>query len=297
MRPFPVVIQDKNLSLWNVHYVNLSQLPGLDTKIPARLDWFNIHVTLAMSDRERALRERGAKDDVLVNLKDTLHTIFVRSTGIQGGPKARIFSLVEETRDSDTILFVTGFKLDLSSHTVIAEAFILPLTKDIIHDIIPTLERITPGGVRVKMYGDELKAWKRLFPALTERCREWKHTENCEYIAKSSVPVSDDFGENPLCGCGRGKDLESFSKVAEWRPLARYVTRAALSPLFTVSYLETVGLNLPGKSDVAQGKCAKCGGFGKPKILICGRCKKANYCSTTCQKEDWRLHKAECKNV
>lgn len=28
--------------------------------------------------------------------------------------------------------------------------------------------------------------------------------------------------------------------------------------------------------------------------LVCSKCKKARYCSKSCQKEDWTMHKSEC---
>ena len=35
-------------------------------------------------------------------------------------------------------------------------------------------------------------------------------------------------------------------------------------------------------------------GCGKPATAKCARCKNAVYCCTTCQKNDWKEHKAIC---
>lgn len=39
--------------------------------------------------------------------------------------------------------------------------------------------------------------------------------------------------------------------------------------------------------------CGSCGASGNP-LLVCGRCKKARYCSKQCQGKDWPKHKKVC---
>lgn len=40
------------------------------------------------------------------------------------------------------------------------------------------------------------------------------------------------------------------------------------------------------------------GADSKPKPLkTCARCKTAKYCSADCQRQDWDLHKAQCKHI
>ncbi|TRM59582.1 hypothetical protein BD626DRAFT_507625 [Schizophyllum amplum] len=34
---------------------------------------------------------------------------------------------------------------------------------------------------------------------------------------------------------------------------------------------------------------------GQPRLQRCSRCKVARYCNQTCQKEDWEVHKQDCK--
>ena len=48
---------------------------------------------------------------------------------------------------------------------------------------------------------------------------------------------------------------------------------------------------------MAQEKCTTCSKEPTPeqKLLQCGRCKTAAYCSTDCQKTDWPTHKEQCK--
>ncbi|TRM59580.1 hypothetical protein BD626DRAFT_436704, partial [Schizophyllum amplum] len=34
---------------------------------------------------------------------------------------------------------------------------------------------------------------------------------------------------------------------------------------------------------------------GEPRLQRCSKCKVARYCNKTCQREDWDLHKQDCK--
>ncbi|OJT13569.1 hypothetical protein TRAPUB_9885 [Trametes pubescens] len=158
----------------------------------------------------------------------------------------------------------------------------------------------------------EIRTWKQLLPVLVERCRAtWRHTANCEY---GRIPLEPETTSgDPLCSCGRGKDVDGMHKVATWRNLAPFVTRIALSPLFAVPYLETIqdreyiqrvfqtalasgvfgapsGSGLP---DWLGPRCAEC---SKPSddLQKCARCKAVSYCSKGCQKAHWKKHKPTC---
>ncbi|KAF8593685.1 hypothetical protein BDV93DRAFT_417158, partial [Ceratobasidium sp. AG-I] len=91
---------------------------------------------------------------------------------------------------------------------------------------------------------------------------------------------------DPLCRCGRGVGFDGPEwKVPAWRGLLPYATKAAISLLFGVSDLETV------PHDV----CWQCGNIGRP-LLLCQRCKKAQYCSEGCQKIHWKeKHRHICR--
>jgi len=245
-----------------------------------------------MSSRERSLRKKHEKD-TLMFVKDTLHTIFVGSAGIQKGPVRRLFALQDKaTANCDTIFFISDLRFDLSSHTVICDGFVLPLTPQLVLVLKNELGRLVHQGnmENIAALEGEMKAWKQLLPALVERCRSsWRHGANCEYLAQGKIPLTEEMESDPLCSCGRGKDTEGMTKVPLWRKLAPYVTRVALSPLFAVSYLETVG------RDPNAHKCFICRAKGKPKILMCTGCKKVRYCSKECQKKHWKVHKLQCK--
>ncbi|KDQ10028.1 hypothetical protein BOTBODRAFT_147955 [Botryobasidium botryosum FD-172 SS1] len=211
LNPFPVSLTPDFVNPWNVHRLNLSRLPILDVKGKDLGVWLNAHLGAAMSSRERSLRKKH-KTDALMFIKDTLHAIFVQSSGIQSATPHRVFSLHDTTKNSDTIFFISDLRYDLHSHTW--------------------------GMMTVKVLEGEMRSWKQLLPAFVERCRTWTHGDNCEYRSQGKIPLTEVMEEDPLCSCGRGKDTEGMSKVPLWREFAPYVTRVALSPLFAVSYLE-----------------------------------------------------------
>ena len=252
-----------------------------------------------MTDRELALKNRDIRTDTLMNVKGTIHAILVSAAGVQRH-QSRVFGLSVK-KNMDTIIFVPTLRFDLASHTLVADAYVLPLNEDRLRKVEKMLMAVVGGMVRVELWGDEVAAWKRLLPVLAERCRTWKHGPNCEFLAKKSIPLSLEHENDPLCSCGKGKDVSAaFLKEKKWESAAPFVTRIAIGPIFGVPYIESVGgladkmssfLDKVGRDD----RCAQCGGLGKPKLLVCGGCKSISYCSDGCQKEDWKKHKLVCK--
>ncbi|KAH6910502.1 hypothetical protein BKA70DRAFT_1370914 [Coprinopsis sp. MPI-PUGE-AT-0042] len=218
------------------------------------------------------------KSDLLTLVKDSINSILRYATGTQAdsalGPIRRLFCLRDhKTRDTDTLFFANNVRFDAGSHTVVLDAYVLNLTLGLIQSLglsEPFGKLVTEGHMsHITMLEGEMKAWKQLLPALVERCRgTWKHTPNCEYKSKQRTPLSIEED---------GKDVEGMLRNEVWAPFGPYVTRFALSPLFGVSYLETVG-----RSPDAH-KCSRCRGKGKPKIMVCARCKRARYCSPGCK--------------
>ncbi|KAJ3839140.1 hypothetical protein F5878DRAFT_680019 [Lentinula raphanica] len=278
---------------WNIHYVgNLAYLPSIDCSQPDELyKWLNPHVSMMMSAKERIPRKKlEQKKDLMLNVKDTLHSIIVRASGIQGGRARHVFALLDKaTRNTDTMLFVNGLRYDQSAHTVVCDAFILPSLAKVHTDrnnVPPFAKLIDAGDVcHDPLVEGELTLWKHLIPAFVERCRSWSHGANCEYKAMGRIPLTEEMDENPICSCGEGKNVDEMSKVALWKPFARYATRIAISPLFAVSYLE------PILRDINSRRCLCCRKKGK---FECGGCRKVRYCSQECQRKDWAAHKKKC---
>ncbi|EAU82305.1 hypothetical protein CC1G_08917 [Coprinopsis cinerea okayama7 len=295
INPWPVVSHDGMFNPWSIHRINLSKSPSVDIKGNKLAQWFNAHTGSMLSLREKSLRAKK-KPDILVYVKDTIHAIMVQAAGVQGGSVKRLFCLRDKkTKDSDTIIFVSDIRYDLGLHTVACDAYVLPLTEERLETIGQPFSKLIHGETmaHVTTYDGELLAWKQLLPALAERCRtSWTHGPNCEYKSTGRIPLTGPTATegNPLCACGEGKDVDGMMKNPLWKPLAPYVTRIALSPLFAISYLETVARS-PDKH-----KCSVCRGQGKPKLKACSACQRVRYCSTECQKKDWKAHKPKCQS-
>ncbi|KAG5648468.1 hypothetical protein DXG03_003079 [Asterophora parasitica] len=290
LNPFPVVTAGKSMSPWSIHRLNLSRLPTLDVNGTRMAEWLNPHVGAMMSSRERSLRKKDT-NDTLMAVKDTIHSIIVRSSGIQGGPARRLFAFRDEpTQNCDTIIFISDLKFDLHSHTIVCDGYVLPLTHPLLDKMGTSFGKLVHQGdlVNVRAREGEMRAWKLLLPALVERRRTWQHGADCEYKVQGKIPLTEVMEVDPLCGCGKGKDVEGMMKNQLWKPWAPYVTRFALSPLFAVSYLETIG------RDPTRYRCFLCRGKGKPKMMTCRACQKVRYCSRECQRKDWKDHKGRC---
>ncbi|PFH50432.1 hypothetical protein AMATHDRAFT_75636 [Amanita thiersii Skay4041] len=306
LRPFPLVKQDEVFSLWNVHYLDLDNLPVLDLSNEAKLKFIHPHLTLAFSDREQRLNAAENKGqvksedlDVMTRIKQTISHLF--NNVISANRRVLAFA------DPDnggvyTLIFVNGIRLDLASHTIVLDSCVLPLTENLVVRFMKEIHRVTNGKMaQIKTSADEVKVLQHLLPAFTERCRKWKHTKSCEYLTKG-VPVSVEMDENPLCSCGAGKDLGLFAKNKEYEVFRPYVTRTAISPLFAVPFVDTIGGLMAdaiaaSKEKPRKDECANCGGLGKPKLLLCSSCRQVNYCSVDCQKMHWKSHKIQCKKA
>ena len=208
--------------------------------------------------------------------------------------------MLHEDGNANTVIFTTALRLDLASHGYVIDAQVLTLSKRTIYKVKDTLTAIDEEAMLIEYHGEEAAAWKRLLPALAERCRTWEHGRSCEYLAGKVVPLSLGFDRETLCGCGKGKDVTpEFRKEKAWRSAIPHVTRIAIGPLYGVPYAENVG-HFATKQGAAKPsepeiRCKKCGGLGKPELLACGGCKVVRYCSAECQKADWKTHKGTCR--
>ncbi|EKM57497.1 uncharacterized protein PHACADRAFT_206398 [Phanerochaete carnosa HHB-10118-sp] len=300
---FPMTAAEMSFFPWNIHRINLERLPTLSTGDVGGLEWLNTLASVALSDGERAAREGGTLD-ALGRVKDSLHTIFVCAAGLQGPTKprpAQVFGLDRTSQGGmDTLFFVTGLRLDVASHSAIADAFVLPLTNVLVSRLQRALPSLVPEIVHIVVNDAECAAWKALLPALAERCRTWAHTAQCAYALHGRVPLSVQHSEVPICDCGKGKVTDAFRRRRDWAPFLPHVTRVAISLLFAVSYLEPVaakmkelldrtdtrnyrntsGLAAPLSGNERAGdRCARCKSIlPVGKRMVCSRCKKVVYC-------------------
>lgn len=314
--PFPVIRYGKAAAPWNIHLLRLDNLPEISVVQPELIRWLGVHLRYAHSDQERKKIDQQAAVRPLAQVKHSLYTMFTTFAGYKGTAQRRVFALTTSEGDADCLIFVTGIRSDLASHTVVADAFALPLTSTLRDQLSDAVQVLQPSICQLDLGDDALALWRSLLPALAERCRDWDHTDEC-------ASMSSRIAQNPssLCGCGQGKVTDAFRSTKDWAPLAEHVTRIAISPLFAVSFLEDVGkdygeasrdhglsdetvrkmmrtgsagsLSLQGEASGVRCKaCAK--SLPEGKRMMCSRCKKVVYCSRECQASDWKTHKRGC---
>ena len=204
------------------------------------------------SHREHRAREnwkviRGFTHDTFLNVKDSLHILFCSAAGLIGtGQTHAEFALMDPaTHDIYAAILVTDLRLDLAAHTIVADSWVIPVSGDIrdkLRDELPST------GFHIMTDSDESEAWRSLLLLFIERCRMWEHKTNCEYLAQNSAPLYPGAGSDPnkvpYCSCGMGVGTEVLRR-RYGDAVATYATRAAISPLFSVSYLEDVGASAP----------------------------------------------------
>ncbi|EGO26732.1 hypothetical protein SERLADRAFT_436555 [Serpula lacrymans var. lacrymans S7.9] len=261
----PMIQTGECISPWNVHRLDLARLPSLDVYGSKIDQWLQPHIASMASPREKSPRLTCARD-ALQLLNNTLHTMLVHSSGIQGKSVQRLFAWRDKgagNRDQGMVFFIDDLKYDLGSHTVVCDGFVLPLNPTISKELAKPLAELTAQGniENISVSPHEMKIWRQALPAFVERCRSsWKHADHCEYQkSQAKIPPlgnADDADSDPLCHCGRGQDVDGMYKMVLWKPLAPYVTRVALSPLFAVSYV-----------DRTAGEPAAYGGLQRVKVV------------------------------
>jgi len=301
-RYFRMTIDRGIPTLWNVHYLNLDRCPSFKlSKDPKAFNWLVPYVSHMFSYRERVARESqevvpGVAHDTFLNVKDSLHTFFYSATGIgTGRTYAEVALMNPATNDVHAIILVTDLRLDLASHNIVADSWVIPGSDDIQARLRGKLNIM----LSIKTDADESEAWRYLLPLFIERCRTWEHKSNCEYLAQNSAPLYPGAGSDPnkvpYCSCGIGVGTEMLRR-RYGDAVATYATRAAISPLFSVPYLENVGIkddSGPSAGASTQAGCRACGKKGKP-LSVCSKCMKVKYCSRECQVQDWKRHKKDC---
>ena len=309
LNPFPISREGQFFNLLNIHYLNLNRLPAL--KLPVKhekLQWVSSHLGLTLSANEKIARGTP-NPGPLVNLKESIAAVFIRWAGVEKGWEGSRFmplGLYNPTRGigNYTLIFVNDIRLDLASHTIVADACVVPLSQRNLDKLHPALMRLSGHGlIQIVTLDEETRLWKFLLPALAERCRTWKHLLTCEYLLQGIPACMEGFEESPLCSCGKGKDLGNFGTRPEWREFHSEATRIALSPLFSFSFRETSHTKTdvenvsPSEASKSLIQCANCSGPGQPTLLFCSVCKQTKYCSRTCQKNHWKTHKLHCSKA
>lgn len=296
--------------LWNMPYLGIDQLPILDVTKTSQMQWLNTHLSLQFSSQERALREgvtaTGTADynNIRVSFKDSLFSMFSHFTGLQEKPR-NVFGLNHPTNGGIHILiFGYCLRLDLACGSVVLDCIILPLVEETTSTLQPLITVLQGIGIcSIKVDNDELVLWRQVIPSFVERCRTWKHRASCEYRVVGQIPLSTKNGKPLLCSCGASKIPHSLKpNLPRWDVAAKYATRAAISPAFSVplverSYQPVISQTQLDEVGRACSKCLREEQIGGGKLLICSRCYIARYCSQQCQQQDWKEHKKICQST
>lgn len=293
----------------NAPYINLDGLPVINMERKGDLSWLTTLTSFMFSPRERALRGQavasGLSPSTRVNFKESLFTIFMLSSGLQGG-QTGLFAIQHPERGGiHMLLFVSALRVDGDTASVVLDAAVLPLTTKLvtsgaIEDFLLTIQSLECGSITVN--DEELAFWKKCLPTMAERCRTWKHKPECEYRRRgATIPLSLELGQQLLCSCGSGMMPNGFVSMPEWDTVVPHATRIAISPMYVVPLVEEVadvsGLGAIGDAEERCRSCGRTSGRDGGGLKKCVRCRKTKYCCRECQKKDWKTHRMECDEV
>ncbi|KAJ3545440.1 hypothetical protein NMY22_g2440 [Coprinellus aureogranulatus] len=313
LSPFPIVpAGTKGMWALRMHYITLDVLSPLRDPVDAATDRLRHHFSLSLFEELRRHRagERTRPDRGLTDLKESLYSLFGQFTERHKGKPTVVEFFGPPRSNFLLLLFVDCMRMDSTGNTVIADACALVVTQAIFNSPPVFMAMLRGTHDRVRLTTEEICWWKQYLPTAAERCRTWNHKPNCEYTM-SGVSYTIEKGGEWLCGCGRGKALGGFAEVKEWTVFKPFVTRVALGMPFPTSSLADMALDirrrfdqLPISRNINGGNsdseplpdlvCAACGHPGKPKLQVCSACKSISYCSSACQKAQWKEHKVTC---
>ncbi|CAE6499524.1 unnamed protein product [Rhizoctonia solani] len=308
---FPVLLDPPRP--WNVHHLPLDKLQMIDVSDTENtMKYILPHMALQHSDRERKVMIDLAyvPRDHLHALKVGVNILIHDYIGFEfRGPPFEVFALRPRGAGVQIILLVGGIRSDSAGGTIVLDTAIIPVTTKNKATVLPLLDPIGEAGVlimSVDICHGEMGAWKQYLAACVERARSWTHKPECEYQVAGRAPISLEDGGDSLCSCGNGIGFEGQEWVPpeapKWQQLLPYATRAGISPIFSVPYLEVVGGEVfkdrgfgrqPPCTTPLNG-CWACTKSGVP-LSVCGKCQRARYCSVECQRGHWKDHKRVCQ--
>lgn len=294
--------------LWSIPKINLAIQPKISLPHGANRSWLTAFLGLVLSDSEHALSKlnQATTTSPKYDLKQSINTMLDSFAGLhpQSPSSPNVFQLSVE-KSCHTIILANALRHDLDLGSIVLDAWVVPLTIPRVQELTKALgvmQQKQPVGIILSR--EESILWKRLLPALAERCRTWSHKTSCKYL-KNGVPLSTADEIPSLCSCGQGQVPPDFAKENKhWKPFAKYATRIALAPIFPVPYVEPsmsqhIEVLKSSENEIPKGASSKpqCLACGKSsgELKTCSRCGKARFCDQACQKAAWKTHKRDCK--
>ncbi|KAF4589284.1 MYND finger family protein [Ophiocordyceps camponoti-floridani] len=239
----------------NVPITNLNGLAvlRLGSREKEKLTWLNPLTAFQFSAREKRLREAkqaksGTMQDARVRFKDSLLSMFMLVSGLQGqrlqGQQSRIFALNHPEKGGiHMLILVSAVRLDGDTASAVIDAALLPFTKSLVMSptLRPFLLEIQSGQVcQINVDDEELALWKKVIPSMVERCRTWRHRPMCDYKRAGQVPLSVKPEKKFLCSCGNGVFPDNFFLMEHWEDAKADAVRVAISPTYAVPFVEDI---------------------------------------------------------
>jgi hypothetical protein len=310
---FPVVRDSTSMTTasWNLPRVVIDLLPTLDLSNPRQLEWIRANLkSMFKADEICVLNDHGPEEAIgMSTVIYTLLSFFAPPLSKGLDPESVLSDIIMLQRydgTSDTpgaFIFIDSIKLYSSADTVVADAYIWPLTPEVVERHSNDIKTLARHSLPVQCMPDVFNWWSLFIQASVERSRQWSHSSHC-YM--NELPQIAYFCDSVLCSCGEGKVSAEFRANPRWAIFAPFVTRFALSPIFPVPYVDPIGTvfeyfidtdrnSWPDEGDVSR-KCLCCKSTPK-KLKKCAKCGVAKYCSKECQAKDWPRHKTECRSL
>ncbi|XDG05416.1 hypothetical protein ABKA04_005031 [Annulohypoxylon sp. FPYF3050] len=305
---YPMTLGDSFVPIFQYGQVNLDSLPILNMESSSKKEnsWLTTLTSFQFSARERELRDSTEPPTLRMNFKETLFSLFMLSSGLQGG-QTGLFALQHPESGNQMLIFVRSIRLNGAEGSVVADAAVIPFTRHMvetgeIESFLYILRELQICSLTVN--DEELVLWKHVLPALAERCRTWSHGKKCEYKKRKIIPLDTKEGEPFMCSCGKGKLPPGFINLPDWdKTASKHAVRIAISPIFSVPFVEHIVdwklVKAQDATDFGQAdRCRNCNATHTKKggeLMKCARCKEVMYCSPECQKKDWKKHRMECK--
>jgi hypothetical protein len=291
---FPVRGQPDQLCNWNLPTVSFDILTRIDKITDDVSKWVIPHLDTILSKREFQLLTANPQVNVpaFTLFKKSIYDILCR---LSRTPQTILSCIQANADDRERIyLVIDGLYLNDTTHSVVAEAFVLPY--------LPALEPPAifeeQSGVTLVVGKEAFKIWKQALPSMVQSCRDWDHRSDCSMITSFPLRTGSGEGEVPICVCC------TLNENPRGTPIAIF-------PIFGVPYLEELRdrtdikwlaaemeeleISVNGQSDLGTqiGGNVLCKCCQKVASKRCAKC-NVKYCSKECQRQDWKRHKSVC---
>ncbi|KAI0904472.1 hypothetical protein F4823DRAFT_634269 [Ustulina deusta] len=304
---------------WNMPYIQLAKCPMIDIDQHNKLHWLRTHMYTMMSTRRQDVRrgkgvvpKPSIEELAYFDFIDCVNAIFLLSSGILGR-RSLAFCLLDSSNDIPYVfILVRSLRINLADRAVVLDCAVTAASADLAGPSHAALLGMSFAFLRVTT--EQVHLWQQALPSYMESCRTWAHVADCDYTKYGQVRQRPEHGMRFLCTCGQGQFPEGYySDEPSWEMLKKYFVRAAISPAFFTPFAGDTyrpGSTLDHHATqhhiaeiariITPGGCQFCS-RAKQKdgkdLLLCPLCLATKYCSPTCQKLDWKMHKENCKKV